>query len=328
MQCDVAPLSGVEFCFAYNACAVCKMPDICSRLHKCMRCRGSHASFCCPDNVKEYLVEHSRSGKDPSVGLVGGASSAVIGGASSAQPLSSSSSSSSSFFSSSSNVQNTRRDCAPTTSSPMSSTLKDRLGVRLDERYHDRTADRVPDRRGESNRGSDRVSSVSVMDNTRPRSINDRDDRDYSRQERDLVFSRDQRSSYDPGYSDKIRDRSLDRDSRSRDFVQHGRGAVRRSRSPPLAASRRFYDDRDLERGTARGNSSSSMTGGGGGNIVGNNVDIISAEKRSISSSICRDYNNGTCLLEKCKFLHACMRCGDVDHQERRCQHLLPPSAG
>ncbi|KAJ3316145.1 hypothetical protein HDU76_002048, partial [Blyttiomyces sp. JEL0837] len=51
---------GSEFCFAYNACGVCKMPDDCTRLHRCMRCAGAHASILCPDNVAEYFAEAGR----------------------------------------------------------------------------------------------------------------------------------------------------------------------------------------------------------------------------------------------------------------------------
>ncbi|KAI8832351.1 hypothetical protein BC829DRAFT_437523 [Chytridium lagenaria] len=41
---------------------------------------------------------------------------------------------------------------------------------------------------------------------------------------------------------------------------------------------------------------------------------------------ICRDFNNGRCTMERCKFKHVCMKCGSQDHRERRCG--VPPAGG
>ncbi|KAJ3201286.1 hypothetical protein HDU82_008234 [Entophlyctis luteolus] len=47
-------------------------------------------------------------------------------------------------------------------------------------------------------------------------------------------------------------------------------------------------------------------------------VPILSNSERGI---ICRDFNNGKCGLDKCRFKHVCLRCGDSSHQEKRCPH-------
>jgi hypothetical protein len=203
-SCGVPPQVGNEFCFAYNCCGFCKIQDTCTRQHKCIRCRGSHASIMCPENIVT-MFKYSRKSAS--------GSSMAIEHRSNTQ----------SNYHSHSGIHSHSHEGAyhrqSNGGSPILS-VKERLGGRVSDHY-------------------------------------DYDDRP-SKRRRDDYFEN-----------------------------SHSR----------------------VSSGGDRYNSPSSSSSSPKLTL------LQSVDKRNI----CRDYNNGKCGLEKCKYKHVCLMCGSYDHRERKC---------